>query len=234
VDLARFYDDYVDRQVSVGVNERHRAIMRWLRQAGLRAEDQVLEIGCGVGTLTELLARELSLGGSVTAVDLSPRSIQVATERLAGFSNVNLIAADVTNLELDGAFSAVVLPDVIEHIPLELHRALFERVARWLRPDGFVLLNYPNPHHLEWCREHTPEVLQAVDQPIHADALLGVAYPHGFYLDRFETYSVWIHEGDYVAAVFRRRDGANNFTPILESPPSLARRVARRLRRAVT
>lgn len=231
MDSRAFYDDYVDRQAAVGVNERHRRILGWLRRFGLRADQRVLEIGCGIGTVTELLAEELGQGGSVLGLDLSPRSIEAARERLAGRSNVRLEAGDVLEMDVEGTFDVVVLPDVVEHIPLEHHPRLFERVAAWVAPDGFVLLHYPNPWYLAWCRENRPDLLQLVDQPIHADVLTANAYPHGLYLDYLETYSIWIEEGDYVVAVLRRSRPGGTFTPVEARPPSLLARAAGRLKR---
>jgi cyclopropane fatty-acyl-phospholipid synthase-like methyltransferase len=231
IDASDFYDEYVGRQTEVGTNARHRAILAWLQRFGLRSDHRLLEIGCGVGTLTELLAEALEPGGSVVGVDFSSKSIQAATERLARFANVRLEVGDVIEMEVDGRFDVVVLPDVIEHIPLEQHPALFERVASWVKPDGFVLLHYPNPHYLEWCREHRPENLQIIDQPIHADVLLSNAYPHGLYVDFLETYSIWIREGDYVVAVMRPNASVGAFTQVAEPQPSLLRRVRGRIRR---
>jgi cyclopropane fatty-acyl-phospholipid synthase-like methyltransferase len=230
-DARAFYDEYVRRQTNVGINARHHAIMGWLRRSGLRPNDRLLEIGCGVGTLTQLLAEALEPQGSVVGVDLSPKSIEAAKVRLARFTNVRLEVGDVLEIEMDRRFDVVVLPDVIEHIPLEQHPALFERLALWVQEHGFLLLHYPNPHHLSWCRDHHPEVLQIIDQPIHADVLLSNAYPHGLYLDFLETYSIWVREGDYVVAVMRPKAGVGTFTALPESPPSLIARIRRTIRR---
>jgi trans-aconitate 2-methyltransferase len=143
---------------------------------------------------------------------------------------VRLLAADVLEAEIEGSFDVVVLPDIVEHIPLESHPALFGRVASWVEPDGLVLLNYPNPHYLEWCREHHPERLQIVDQSIHADVLLANAYPHGLHLDYLERYSIWVREGDYVVAVLRPGAGAGRFTALPPRQVPLAARVGRRVR----
>jgi trans-aconitate 2-methyltransferase len=230
-DVSDFYDNFVDCQTAAGVNERHHAVLRRLRRAGLRPDHRILEIGCGIGTLTELLAGALAPPGAVVALDLSPKSIEVAEQRLAGLENVRLIAADVLDVKIEGRFDVVVLPDVIEHIPLGHHRALFARVSSWLGPEGFVLLNYPNPHYLAWCHEHQPEVLQVIDQPVHADLLLGNVYSNGLYLDSLETYSIWIQEGDYVSAVLRPNAAARTFTPLADPRRSLSQRVAGRVRR---
>jgi 2-polyprenyl-3-methyl-5-hydroxy-6-metoxy-1,4-benzoquinol methylase len=226
-----YYDDFVEHQAAIGINQRHRAIIAGLRRFGWRPADRILEIGCGIGTLTELLAAELDTEGAVVAIDLSPRSIQVAKSRLTRFSRVELHAGDILDLEISGSFDVIVLPDVIEHIPAELHRRLFARLAGMLSRHGFMLANYPNPYYLQWCRQHRPEVLQIIDQPIKADALLADVYASGLYLHFLETYSIWIREGDYVLAVFRRAAAANTFTPIPEPRRTLRRRAVGRVRR---
>lgn len=223
MDPRDFYDDFVDRQVATGVNARHRSILRWLRRFGLAEGDRVLEIGCGVGTVTELVADALGPGGHLLGVDLSPRSIAAARERLDGREGVELRAGDVLEMDLDGPFDVVVLPDVIEHIPLDLHPRLFRRVAEWVDAEGFVLLHYPNPRYLTWCRQHRPELLQVIDQPVHADGLTAAAYGAGLHLVYLETYAIWVEEGDYEVAVLRRDREEPTFTDIVEEPSLLDR-----------
>jgi cyclopropane fatty-acyl-phospholipid synthase-like methyltransferase len=232
-DVKDYYDDYVGRQAAVGVNKRHRAILEWALKFGMRPEHSVLELGCGIGTVTGLLARKLGSGGSVTGIDLSPVSIESAEQRLSSFNNVHLLAADVLEMDLKRSFDVVVLPDVIEHIPLEQHRVLFERVASWVKPDGFVLLHYPSPHYQEWNRKHHPDRLQIVDQTIHVDVLSSNTYLNGLYIDHLATYSIWIREGDYVVAVLRPLAGPGTFTELPRPRVSLFARVAGRLRRLV-
>lgn len=231
MDAKAYYDEFVGRQTAVGVNARHHSILARLRRAGMRPGDTVLEIGCGVGTLTELLADALGPEGSLLGVDLSPASIEEAGYRLGDRPGMRLLAADIVHSDLQGEFDVVVLPDVIEHIPLGRHDALFRRVAGLVKPDGFVLVHYPNPHYLRWCQEHRPEVLQVIDQPIEAEALLEHACAYGLYLESLETYSIWVREGDYVAAVLRPRAGVGDFTQLPPRRPSLAARARARLRR---
>ena len=233
MDVKGYYDEYAERQAAVGVNKRHRAILEWALKFGMRPDHSVLELGCGIGTLTSLFAEELGSGGSVTAIDLSPVSIESAEQRLSGFDNVHLLAADVLETDLEGSFDVVVLPDVIEHIPLERHRALFERVASWVKPDGFALLHYPSPHYQEWNHKYHPDRLQIVDQTVHVDVLSSNTYPNGLYIEHLATYSIWIREGDYVVAVLRPLAGPDTFTELPQPRVSLVSRVAGRLRRMV-
>lgn len=223
VAIRDFYDDYVGRMVAVGINDRHHAIVGWLRHFGLRPGHRVLEIGCGVGTVTQLLADVVGPSGSIMATDLSPKSIEAARDRLSGFRNIQYAAGDVLEIEIDGVFDVIALPDVIEHIPIAGHPQLFKRIAKWLAPGGFVLLNYPNPLYLQWLHENEPEVLQVIDQPVHADGLLASCYAAGLYLDFLQTYSIWTREGDYIVAVMKSLTEPRTFTK--ERKNSLLKRV---------
>ncbi|HXC79983.1 MAG TPA: class I SAM-dependent methyltransferase [Candidatus Acidoferrum sp.] len=212
--------------VAVGINDRHHAIVGWLRHFGLRPGHTVLEIGCGVGTVTRLLADAVGPSGSIMATDLSPKSIEAAKDRLSGFRNIQYAAGDVLEIAIDGVFDVIALPDVIEHIPIASHPQLFKRIAKWLAPRGFVLLNYPNPLYLQWLHEHKPEILQVIDQPVHADGLLASCYAAGLYLDFLQTYSIWTREGDYIVAVMKSLNLPRTFTT--ERKNSLLKRVRSR------
>ena len=50
------------------------------------------------------------------------------------------LRADMTEVDFEaGSFDAVVALYSIAHVPREQHAALFERIARWLRPGGLLL-----------------------------------------------------------------------------------------------
>jgi ubiquinone/menaquinone biosynthesis C-methylase UbiE len=76
----------------------------------------MLEIGCGVGRMTRMLAR---IFGRVTALDVSDEIIAQATRNLADLTNVRLVLGDGTSLaglpdnDFDFCFSFI----VFQHIP---------------------------------------------------------------------------------------------------------------------
>jgi trans-aconitate 2-methyltransferase len=228
--IRDYYDDFATRQLRVGVNERHRSIHRSLRRFGLQRGSRVLEIGCGIGTVTGLIARTVGDAGSVVAVDLSEKSVDVARRRLERHANVELIAGDVVEVALDRRFDVVVMPDVLEHIPIEDHARLFGRVRGWLEDAGFVFVHIPNPFFLEWCHAHRPELLQVLDQPIHTAQLLERAEPNGFYLHHLETYSIWVPEHDYQLIILKPRPDGREFR-LGAMPSSFRGRMASAARR---
>ncbi|MCP4538060.1 MAG: 16S rRNA (adenine(1518)-N(6)/adenine(1519)-N(6))-dimethyltransferase RsmA [Chloroflexi bacterium] len=64
--------------------------------AELTPDDAVLEIGAGLGSMTEALARD---AGHVVAVELDQRLIPVLQDVLADLDNVTLVQGDILNLD---------------------------------------------------------------------------------------------------------------------------------------
>ena len=97
------------------------------------AGKDVLEIGCGMGLHTELMVRA---GARVTAVDLSPTSIQATRKRLElkGLT-ATVMEADAEQLPFEsGSFDFVWSWGVIHHSS-RTGRAV-RQIARVLRPEG--------------------------------------------------------------------------------------------------
>jgi SAM-dependent methyltransferase len=96
-----------------------------------------LDLGCGTGTkATVYLAREFD---TVTAVDISPRSIEVARQRVPG---VEFVAADMTRVEFPpAAFDLVTALYSVLHVPADEQPGLVARVASWLAPGGVFLFD---------------------------------------------------------------------------------------------
>jgi len=68
---------------------------RILSAAELSPGDIVVEIGPGLGVLTEALARQ---GARVMAVELDAKLVALLKERLAGFPDVRIVHADILNV----------------------------------------------------------------------------------------------------------------------------------------
>lgn len=203
--IKKFYDQYTERQSRVGVNARHISILKKAVDTGLKSSHNVLEIGCGIGTFTSLLISYIS-AGQILALDISPKSIELAQEAYSN-KNVRFEAADATEYDFGNeTFDVIILPDVLEHIPLELHTKLFEKLSKILTPNGFVSIHIPNPYYLEWCHKHKPEMLQVIDQPIYTDMLISNTAAYNFYIHEIHTYSIWIRDCDYQYIVLKKKE----------------------------
>ena len=200
--ISRFYDQYSRKQQEVGINIRHRTIIKNAILNGLKREHNVLEIGCGIGTVTSLLAKYLRKG-KLVSVDISPENIKIAKEFTKKYDNIDFSVSDMTDFNSSLLFDFVVLPDVLEHIPLAQHNQLFSIIRKHTHDNSVIYINIPNPYSLEYAREYTPELLQIIDQPLYTNILLDNIYKNGFYLHSLMTYSLSIKEGDYQAIVLK-------------------------------
>ncbi len=106
---------------------------------------RVLAVGCGWGELAEWIARET--GAEVVAIDLSPRMVELASER-----GIDASVADVQQLPFaDGTFDVVVAAWMLYHVP-DLDRGLAD-IARVLRPGGTLVASTNSRFHLDELRE---------------------------------------------------------------------------------
>lgn len=95
---------------------------------------RVLEIGCGTGALARELATKR--GAKVTAIDLSPRMIDIARVRTNGTLGIEYRVADIMELSPRG-FDAVVAVNTLHHLPLA---EMAGRMAEAVVPGGRVLI----------------------------------------------------------------------------------------------
>ena len=55
--IENYYDDFFTKSINQIVNERHLKLVSLLKKNGLRHNAQILELGCGSGTCTKLIAK---------------------------------------------------------------------------------------------------------------------------------------------------------------------------------
>ena len=95
----------LDPKKSLGQSFLHddNILARIVEAAGVTADDNVLEVGPGIGGLTHHLARA---AGQVVAVELDQRFMPVLQSELARHSNVTLVHGDILEHDPAGWFDA--------------------------------------------------------------------------------------------------------------------------------
>jgi SAM-dependent methyltransferase len=119
-------------------------LARWLKLIGERAGGlSVLELGCGGGRDTEVLA---AAGHRVVAVDLSPDSVAKARTRVP---QAEFHCQDIRAPFPVDAAGVVVASLSLHYFPWPETEALVGRIRRVLSPAGVLLcrLNSTNDHH---------------------------------------------------------------------------------------
>ena len=104
-------------------------------RAGLADGQQVLELGCGWGSLTLWMA-ERYRGSRITALSNSNSQRQYIEAQAAqrGLTNVRVITRDMNDFDTAERFDRIVSVEMFEH--LRNWPQAFARVARWLNPQG--------------------------------------------------------------------------------------------------
>jgi len=98
---------------------------------------QILEIGCGTGEFSRLLAGRAE---AVLAVDLSPQMIRIARERSKLYPNIDFACGDVMTYPFpDNKFDCIATLTTIHHLPMEI---VLRKIRKALKPGGlFVCLD---------------------------------------------------------------------------------------------
>lgn len=97
----------------------------------------ILEIGCGTGAFSRLLAGRAE---KVLALDVSPQMIRRARERSRLQTNIDFVLGDVMTQRLpDDRFDCVATLTTLHHLPTE---TVLRKIRRALKPGGvFVCLD---------------------------------------------------------------------------------------------
>ena len=120
----------------------HPITERLFRDAGLRRGMRVLDVGCGVGDVTCLVAEIVGSQGAVEGVDFAGTVLSTARSRAAsrGLSWARFIEADIAQVSLSDLgserFDAVVGRLVLMYQPDPT--AVLRRLAAMVRPGGVL------------------------------------------------------------------------------------------------
>jgi 16S rRNA (adenine1518-N6/adenine1519-N6)-dimethyltransferase len=96
-----------------------------LETAQLDPHDTVLEVGAGLGVLTEWLARRAAM---VVAVEKDPRLVAYLRERFRAAPNVKLVEADVMDLSM-AEWLATPIHKIVANLPYSIASRLLFAVA---------------------------------------------------------------------------------------------------------
>lgn len=98
--ILRRFNLHADKKLGQNFLISEDTVRRIAAAAELSENDAVLEIGPGIGTLTQALAET---GAEVTAVELDKRLLPVLDKTLEGYGNIRIINSDVLELDVNAA-----------------------------------------------------------------------------------------------------------------------------------
>lgn len=131
--LTRFYDPVI------ALSMRERVLKgRLIDQARIAPGHDVLDVGCGTGTLA-ILAKTRQPGARVVGLDGDPAVLAVARGKIERAGLDVELSEGLANTEpvfAPASFDRVLTSLVIHHLTGEQKREAFAAIRRWLRPEG--------------------------------------------------------------------------------------------------
>lgn len=110
---------------------------RTMATLNLQAGESVLDVGCGMGLMTQDLALAVGSGGQVVGVDNSEPMLRLARERCGDLPQVELRSGSVDQLtDPDNSFDAIVCAQLLLYLP-DVPKVLAE-LRRVLKPGGRI------------------------------------------------------------------------------------------------
>lgn len=127
--------------------ERAHYAISFIKMAGIRQADRVLDLGSGCGFGTAAIASHVS---EIIACDISPAYLEFARHECANLSNVQFRAITRHNLSPvdDHSVDAVISMAVFIHLNLYDIYHYFKEFSRVLKPAGKVLIDFADMNRL--------------------------------------------------------------------------------------
>jgi cyclopropane-fatty-acyl-phospholipid synthase len=145
---AKYSSCYWGDEVRHLAGAEQRALEITCERAALHDGLEILELGCGWGSLTLFMAEHYP-NANITAVSNSHsqrRFIETQVEK-RGLGNVRVLTVDMNDFDADQSFDRVVSLEMFEH--MRNYRRLFARISGWLRPGGLFFMHI-------FCHRNSP------------------------------------------------------------------------------
>ena len=112
------------------------ALSQTMERAQIKDGMDILELGCGWGSLTLRMAEQFP-HSKILAISNSQSQREYINSQCAqrGFLNVTVLTQDINTFLPHRLFDRIVSVEMLEHV--RNHKALFSRIASWMKPGAF-------------------------------------------------------------------------------------------------
>lgn len=108
-----------------------------LLRAGIRKEMRCLDVGCGAGSVTRILAEMVGKKGQVVGTDIDEKYLQYC-RNYKPLPNVDFMRDDISNSRLDGSFDAIYSRFMFVH--LKDARKAIRSMKQLVKKGGAIII----------------------------------------------------------------------------------------------
>ena len=140
---AKFFDCQIDAEWADAEYTQEELVKaeKIFKLCKIKQGSSVIEPGCGSGRLTLLLAERCGLDGEIFALDISPKMIAKAKQRLRNQNNVKILCALVEDTEFcSESYDAVVCHQVFPHF--ENKETVLDKLVKALKPGAYLIISH--------------------------------------------------------------------------------------------
>jgi ubiquinone/menaquinone biosynthesis C-methylase UbiE len=132
-----------------------------IKLARINPGDNVLEIGCGTGSLTLAAKEQAGLSGVVTGIDIAPEMVAQARRKATRIgADVSFQEGSIADIPFpDNHFDVVMCSFMIFHMPDEVRKKGFPDIYRVLKPGGHLFIldaaisDKQKTRHPDWMQD---------------------------------------------------------------------------------
>lgn len=191
----KYSSAYYPREETTLDEAEEEMLFRTAERAGLIDGQEILELGCGWGSLTLWMAEQFPESRITAVSNSNPQREHITRQaRARGLENIDVITRDMNELALDRQFDRIVSVEMFEH--MRNWEELLGRMAGWLRPEGRVFLHffahrqYAYPFEVrdesDWMSQHfftggmmpSRDLVERVEGPFETDSCWVVSGSH--------------------------------------------------------
>ena len=150
----------------------------------LQGDEDILDLGCGDGKVTALLAQATSR--NVVGVDKSEVMVKLAQK---SYENITFLPMDATTLSFENEFDVIFSNAVLHWV--HDHKAVIQGIYKALKKEGKILLQFGG-------YGNTKEILSVMDAFIakeYAHSFEGFEFPYSF--PHADVYEVLLQEQSF-------------------------------------
>lgn len=141
--VANEFNQWHDRGRADSMENEHIiAVEAALKEMNISGDMKTLDIGCGNGYTTRLIAKLISEKGKATGIDISENMIKTAKEKSLSIKNTEFLVANFLNLPFEDNFFDIIISVESIYYAEDLNKALKE-IKRVLKQKGkFYCISY--------------------------------------------------------------------------------------------